>query len=245
MSAFFFGKAERQLFGFYHAPAGTTKGAVVICPAWGSEYQYAHRALRVLALRLSDGGMHVLRMDYTGTGDSWGDTTDAEMVQWSYDVASAIDEVRAMSDVAHIDLIGLRVGALIAATTASSRNDVRRVVLWDPIVDGAAWVRERGVTAIRDDALSVEFGSRLVSPVLVQQFTSIAPPSYPSRIADDVLLLHTQAGRASVAERLAHIDGLETRVLEDVSPWLEDQSIWSGLVPTQSVAAVCEWLDRR
>ena len=125
MSAFFFGKAGRQLYGFYHAPLGTANGAVVICPAWGSEYQYAHRALRVLALRLAEGGMHVLRMDYSGTGDSWGDTTDADVEQWSRDVGIGIDELRAMSDASRVDVVGLRVGGLIAAC-----NDCMFLLRW-------------------------------------------------------------------------------------------------------------------
>ena len=245
MSAFFFGKAGRQLYGFYHAPLGTANGAVVICPAWGSEYQYAHRALRVLALRLAEGGMHVLRMDYSGTGDSWGDTTDADVEQWSRDVGIGIDELRAMSDASRVDVVGLRVGGLIAAVAAASRSDVRRVVLWDPIHDGAAWVREKGPSIPpKADAVTTEFGHRLVTPALVRQFESIAPSSYPARIAEGVLLLQTIPGEASAMDRLSHIAALEHRVIEDVSPWLEDQSIWSGLVPTKSVAALCDWLGQ-
>ncbi len=246
MSAFFFGSAERQLFGFHHAPRGTPVGAVVICASWGSEYQYAHRALRVLATRLAERGLHVLRFDYSGTGDSWGDTSDADVSRWTQDASLAIQELRAISSVQQVSVVGLRLGALVAAIASSERADVRRVAMWDPVHDGPEWAQrmQASTTGQVDTTAShpVEFGNRLVSPALLRQFLAVGPDRYPGAPAEQVLLLHTIKGEPSAEPRLRHIRNLEHRDVTDVSPWLEDPSIWSGLVPTKAIDTLCDWI---
>lgn len=246
MSAFFFGPSGRQLFGFYHAPRGESRGAAVICPSWGAEYQYAHRALRVAAKRLAERGVHVLRFDYSGTGDSWGDTTDASLDRWQEDTALAVDELRAMSGDARVDLIGLRIGAFIAASSAAGRPDVRRVVLWDPVIDGAAWANSlnggRAITSPDDADTGIEFAQRVVSPRLVNRLTEIEPAVYPETAADAVLVLDTQDASANTRELLSHVSNAQYRFVEDAPPWLEDSSIWSGLVPVKAVSAIVDWM---
>lgn len=244
MSAFFFGPAEQQLFGCYHAPRGDSRGAVVICPSWGPEYQYAHRALRVLARRLSERGFHVLRFDYSGTGDSWGDTTDAKVDQWQSDVALAIDEIRGMSAQQTVSLIGLRVGALVASAAARRRRDIDRIVMWDPIVDGPRWVRD--LNAQREyrnvpGGAAVEFGQRVVSPGLVEYFRSIGPATY-QLAAVDTLLLHTESGTAGDPHPLSTAPEITYRLVDDAAPWQADTSIWTGLVPAKAVGSIVDWM---
>ena len=68
-----------------------------------------------------------------------GSTIDA----WVGDVASAADRLRTASGVARITVVGLRLGAALAVL-ASARGELRprHLVLWDPVVDGAAYLRE-------------------------------------------------------------------------------------------------------
>src|ERR1700722_5596148 len=137
MSPFFFGTSERRIFGVYEPAASGTSGkrAAVFCYPWGSEYIYAHRTIRQLAVRLSTAGFHTLRFDFFGTGDSAGDLTDADLAGWETDVESAMEEIRDISGMAQITLIGLRLGATIAASVAARLSrKVDSLVLWDPIV---------------------------------------------------------------------------------------------------------------
>lgn len=244
MSAFFFGRADRQLFGYHHAATGAANSAVVLCPAWGPEYQYAHRAFRSLARRLSERGVHALRFDYSGTGDSWGDTTEADTGVWLEDIALAVDELKAISSVSRIDLIGLRYGAHLAASAASARNDIRRVALWDPVIEGSDWTRQLGGELVAnrptEDREMLEFSNRLVSTQLVDQFRAVRAPSYPVDIAEEVLILQTTPGGAG--NPLPHVRNARFRMLEDVTPWVEDASIWSGLVPAKAVSTLADWL---
>lgn len=244
MTAFFFGPGSEQLFGFYHPPRGSGERAAVICPSWGPEYQYAHRALRVTARRLAERGFHVLRFDYSGTGDSWGDGTDGDVVRWCRDIALAVDELRALSGVPRVDLVGLRLGAFLAAAAAAGRDDVRGLVLWDPVIDGRAWIGELSPNpARRAGGDRVEFAQRLVTTSLVRQFEEVSPASYPSDPAGRVLLLETASGAVRGADALlARFPSADRQRVEDPPAWIEDVSIWSGQVPAKAIGAFTEWL---
>ena len=118
---FYFGLPDKPLFGCYHEPrfGNSRKCAVVVCQPVGHEYIYSHRALRQLAVRLSDSGFPVLRFDYYGCGDSHGNAEDGEVCQWLEDIANAISEVRYRARVARVCLVGLRIGASLAMMTAT------------------------------------------------------------------------------------------------------------------------------
>lgn len=142
MNPIHFGSRDRLLFGVYHVPEkGGSKG-VVLCYPWGQEYLRAHRSFAYLARTLSAAGLHVLRFDYYGSGDSAGDSTDTSVSSWIADVGVAIDELKDMSGLRSVSLAGLRLGGAVAALTATSRTDVSALVLWDPILDGRKYMKE-------------------------------------------------------------------------------------------------------
>lgn len=140
----YFGTSGARLFGVYHPAESAQPRAcgVVICAPFGHEYIRAHRLLRQLAGQLSRDGFHVLRFDYLGCGDSAGEPHDGTPSQWTADIATAIDELRDTAEVRRVCLIGLRLGATLAAHAAERRDDVGAVVLWDPIVDGGRHLEE-------------------------------------------------------------------------------------------------------
>ena len=117
-----FGPADRPLFGWLHLPEEASAG-VVLCRPIGLEALSACRAYRCLAERLAAKGVVALQFDYTGTGDSAGDPADVVSVgTWLSDIAAAIDCVR-RTGVARVGLIGLRLGATLAANAAAD-NDI-------------------------------------------------------------------------------------------------------------------------
>lgn len=130
------GVAGREIFAL-HDPAvkgAPRAGAAVICNPLGGEQVFAHRALRHLAVRLARRGLHVLRFDYFGTGDSGGEDDDATREGMVGDVAFAIEAARDAAAVAQVALIGLRAGADIAAAYARRQTgEVASLVLWDPL----------------------------------------------------------------------------------------------------------------
>lgn len=140
----YFESGGAQLFGMYHAAgrAPARRAGVLICPPFGHEYIRAHRALRQLAVGLSDRGHHVLRFDYFGCGDSDGDAAAADVGRWLGDITAAIDELKAVAGVSRVCLVGVRLGATMAAQAATVRQDVDALFLWDPVVDGSVFLAE-------------------------------------------------------------------------------------------------------
>jgi pimeloyl-ACP methyl ester carboxylesterase len=151
MNAFFFGERDRQLFGVYTPPRGGARGgqAVLLCYPFGSEHMRAHRAFRQLSGLLNRAGSHVLRFDYFGTGDSAGRGDEASLEQWVQDIGTAVDELKDTCGATTVSLIGLRLGAALAAAAAAQRTDIDRVILWDPIVDGSRYLSEMQAIAGR------------------------------------------------------------------------------------------------
>lgn len=149
---FYFGASGRELLGCYHAPAvsrdapvapGPVRDAgLVLCYPLGHEYLQFHRVFRQLAILLSDAGFPVLRFDFHGCGDSAGDDGGWRLERWAEDVQTSIEELKRRAGVATIGLFGLRLGAALAARVGASRGDVDALVLWDPVLNGKAYLEE-------------------------------------------------------------------------------------------------------
>lgn len=243
MSAFFFGPPGRQLFGYLHLPPAEPKAAAVLCAPWASEYQYAHRALHFLAQRLADAGCSVLRFDYSGTGDSWGHSVEADLDRWVGEVKDAVAELRAASGAGSVDLVGLRLGAFVAARAANEIPSVGSVVLWDPITDGEQWLREQGVGSDGFDGFEgreIEVADSIVPDRFIQQLRAVRAEAFSIPSARRVLLLLTQPGAS--ARCVPTGARLETVIVEQPAPWVEDQSIWTGQIPILAVGRIAEWL---
>ena len=142
MTPFFFGDSSKQLYGVYHPPASQTyrDEAILICYPIGEEYIRTHRVLTQLTGRLTGLGFHVLRFDYYGSGNSAGSTGDGDVTQWVQDIKTALTELKDMSAVSRLSVIGIRFGAALAAL-ASSETRINKLVLWDPVTDGKAYVQ--------------------------------------------------------------------------------------------------------
>lgn len=142
VNSFYFGHASRALFGAFHAPQVSPRStAVLLCNPFGEEAVRAHRIHRVLATQLSRAGYGVLRFDYFGTGDSAGMGEEATLEEWTDNVATAAEELRRRTGVSRLAISGLRLGATIAAL-ASPRITPHHLLLWDPVVEGAPYLRE-------------------------------------------------------------------------------------------------------
>jgi pimeloyl-ACP methyl ester carboxylesterase len=144
VNPFYFGSSKRPLFGIHHPPtsADIRESGVVLCPPIGQDYMRTHRALKQLAQQLTKAGFHVLRFDYFGTGDSGGESVEADLEQWVANVGDAVEELKDTAGVGVVSLVGIRLGAALATVAASGRADIDRLVLWDPVVKGPAYVEE-------------------------------------------------------------------------------------------------------
>lgn len=248
MTPFFFGTSARRLFGIY-TPAlggGAEVRAAVVCHPLGQEYLRAHRSTRLLATQLARAGIHVLRFDYYGTGDSGGDFAEGDLAGWRDDVETAVEELKEMVGAHQIGLAGLRLGGTLAASVAARRDDVHRLALWDPIVDGREYLRALAALSpgtAPGGALEVEgfvLPERLARELEAEALDALVP-SLPARtlvVASDPAPLRGTV-RSSLAE---HPGG--AIVVEEIPgprPWVEDQSSGIGAVPAALLQRVVEW----
>jgi pimeloyl-ACP methyl ester carboxylesterase len=259
MSPFFFGTSERRIFGVYEPAASGTSGkrAAVFCYPWGSEYIYAHRTIRQLAVRLSTAGFHTLRFDFFGTGDSAGDLTDADLAGWETDVESAMEEIRDISGVPQVTLIGMRLGATIAASVAARYSRmVDCLILWDPIVSGEEYLRQFEVIPQKllnkrpclsaDSERSYEIQGFPLTMNMMREFHSIDLGARISPPSTRTLMLLTESSPSH--ERLFPIPAgrdpgsLEIETIAATRPWLES-SASAGGTPVDVIQRIVNWLE--
>ena len=246
-----FGPEDRALFGWLHVPEdGTPRGAVVLCPPIGYDYSCSHRTFRELAERLAGVGLAALRFDYDGTGDSVGSDFDGDRcAAWHRSIELAIAEVRGLG-APSVALVGMRLGALLAAQVASA-SDVDALVLWDPVVTGKSFVRElRGLSFLiagegsstpDDDpgaiwAFGRRFGADTVRDLRGAAVPDLADAAFP------VLLLHQAVDNA--ARELAASLGPTATVGDAVDQHrLLNGNSLNAVVPDAAVKRVVQWLD--
>lgn len=263
MTPFFFGSGSRRLFGLYTPARVGAVGnrAVVLCPAWGQEYLCAHRSMRQLGNMLNSAGFHVLRFDYFGTGDSAGDMTWADLAGWEDDIGTAIDELKDTCGALRVGLVGLRLGGALAARVAARRAaDVDALVLWDPVVDGRAYIDEVMQMAKldaqelhRSTARAAEQGGGhevlgfALTERLADDFGKIdlAAQIGSVRARTAVIVSRSPASHSGLAAALASYAGQPARKIELIdsqAAWINDDEEGAGAVPVKILQWIVQWL---
>lgn len=140
----FFKNGEYRLFGILHEPVGTPSGAVwVLCHPFAEEKLWAHRVFVSFARLLAARGAWVLRFDMMGSGDSEGQFSAASVDTMMSDIDCAIRYLKEASGISQgIGLLGLRLGATLAALAAERSPSIGKLVLWEPIIDGGKYMQE-------------------------------------------------------------------------------------------------------
>jgi amino acid adenylation domain-containing protein len=261
---FRFGAPGRELLGLHHAPAdGANRRACwVLCNPFGQESVRSHRVYRILADRLARSGFHVLRFDYFGTGDSAGEDEDGNLATWIEDVLRADEEIARRAGVARVSWFGLRLGASLAtlAAAAAARRPAH-LVLWNPVVDGSAYLSELAhahVAARRDsygprwetepatrartreEARTEAIGYAL-TPELRAQFGALSIESFRGAPTQRVTLVGSSAGGdiARLRARLAE-SGADARVLtiEAEVDWLWNEMAEDSVIPPNDLRSL-------
>lgn len=240
-----FGSAERPLLGVYSPSARRGEGrGVVICPPLGQEYIRSHRTCRILASRLSEAGHDVLRIDYFGTGNSGGEAEDLSVSGAVEDTLSGVREIGDLAGVRRVSVVGLRAGSMIAALAAARSRVVDKLVLWDPVSDGATYVRHDIGSG---DALG-EDGDRqllgfLFTRALQTELSKVALvrfDGFPARV-----LLVVSEDRPEHRLLRAHLEkrGVSTDFarLENPPAWTELGHVGVGAVPADVLKTIVDW----
>ncbi len=127
---------NQDLFGVLHLPNPDIRirNAVLICAPIGQESVRAHFILNKLARALASEGTAVMRFDYYGCGDSFGDSENISLERWKRDVYYAYEELKLRTKTERISALGVRLGANLLCQQ-THKIDLTRMILWDPIID--------------------------------------------------------------------------------------------------------------
>ncbi|CAH2604767.1 Hydrolase_4 domain-containing protein [Rhodovastum atsumiense] len=229
--------------GWLHGPVG--KRGVVICSPWGEEALCTHRALRALAIHLAARGFAVLRFDHRGTGDSLGE--DGTLPGWVDGIVGAASFLRAQAGVRHVAVLGLRLGAMLAAA-AAPRCAADEVVLLAPPGSGPSFLRETRATALlseeaeQDPDGTLRHAGFALTPALQRELTAVDP--FPAVGARRVLVLDrdpqgatARTVRARLRKGGAEITSLPFDELPDL---LQDARL--ARTPDVAWETVADWL---
>lgn len=131
-----------QLFSVYHEPEvmDHCDAGIVFCYPYGQEYIRCHRLHVNIANKLAKRGFHVLRFDYYGTGDSTGEFSSLTVKESLNNIKMVVDRFRTSCDLHRVILLGVRFGATLAIMY-SKIYDIDALVLWDPVLDGRAYIK--------------------------------------------------------------------------------------------------------
>ena len=253
------------LHGVLHVPAQPTDRALVFCHPFAEEKKCAHRAMVDAARACAEAGWAALRFDLRGCGDSPGVFAEQTLDGWRADMAAALDAAERETGAGAVGLLGLRLGATLAAQVAEERPEIARLALWEPIVDGAQYLQENlrrsaikamvtrheggeaAGNAAREDAApgegTVDFDGYQVSERLREQIAAINLLTEPRGYAGPTLVANLTP-REAVAEPLAM---LATAYRQGWALAVRQEPIWQRIGVTDAsptIEATLDWLKQ-
>jgi exosortase A-associated hydrolase 2 len=187
-----------------HGPTGQpAQAAVLYLHPFAEELNRTRRMAALQSRRLATLGCCVLQLDLQGCGDSEGEFEHARWEDWLHDARQALAWLQARTGLTPW-LWGLRSGALLAAQLAGTLAGPARLLLWQPVLDGAlAW---------RQFLRARELGAA----------GAPGPAAQPTRVAG--YGVHAEMSRALCALRLTPPPAAGQALWLDVSPLTPPQA---------------------
>ena len=262
--------AQGALIGFYHPPAEgvARRGDAMVVPAFAEEMNRCRSMVTFQAQALAALGIGTLVLDMHGTGCSAGEFNEGAWEGWRDDMRLGIAWLRQHGNGCRL-LLGVRLGALMAAELAADDPAIDQLLLWVPVVAGKAyWTQFLRIRIAADMALPngvksteelrrqsaegqvVEASGYLVGPALAQQLDRLAMPDAARLQGKQVAWLEVVANaEASVPRANAkqaedwRAKGVAIQQQQVVGPafWqVHERDVAPDLI-TASTAAVAAW----
>lgn len=134
---FFLETTHGRLFAVHHRPPAALPchGHILVAPAFNEEMNRCRSMVTLQAQALAALGIGTLVLDLLGTGDSEGEYRDGRWHLWLDNLRTGLEWL-ADQPGARRGLLGIRLGALLAAELARQWPDPLSLVAWQPVVDG-------------------------------------------------------------------------------------------------------------
>ncbi len=264
---FYFRSAEMRLFGVLHGAAFQNGHPVLFCHPFGEEKLWAHRVFVRFARDLAAAGHAVLRFDYRGNGDSEGEFAEWTIEGAMEDIAAAAQELQRASGATGYVLLGLRLGASLAAMSAERSNDVKGLIMWEPVIAGGPYAQELlrvNVTTqmsvyreVREDrgqlvdrmrtGQTVNVDGYEMTADLFDQLSGLDLAAAPSRFEGPTLIVGTDRGgteqpSAAITRLSQQFSRASTAVVAEELFWKEIKKLYERAPMLAS--RTMEWMNR-
>jgi pimeloyl-ACP methyl ester carboxylesterase len=139
----FFESAGKDIYGLLGIPSSVSNAreAVIFCAPAPHEVKKFHWSMKQMAQRLQTAGYHTLRFDYFATGDSSGESRDYDLNLCRINIQDAIRYLKSSGLIRRVSIVATRLACPLVLQAVQEER-VRKLILIDPIVDGAAYLKE-------------------------------------------------------------------------------------------------------
>lgn len=253
------------MLGMLTSPGTGTGGlAVLFCNPFGQEAVRSKAMYRAFTERLLRHGVHSLRFDYHGTGDSPGEGDEQSLKDWIRDTRMAREALLRATQATRLQVFGLGLGGTIAALTAlDSHPTPERLILWQPVGDGAAYLER--MRAMHRQELARAFGEPWPA---VRTLLHTAEPEAPGfvlgfplgrRLTEDLAMLRELplqvlaergcridcAGAAHEQTRAEKHPNISWHTSREDPDWMSNEALGTAMVPPEILSVLLEGLDLR
>ncbi len=251
----FFGQ-DSSLYGCYHLPSDYRhRPGVLICQPTGHEYERCHRAMRQLAVQSAKKGLSAMRFDYYASGDSAGSCEELSLARMRMDIQQTIQHFCVKTGSSQLTVVGVRLGATLAAQLASSCSEIESLVLYAPVFDGVALLDEwqRDQQAFHDkhsyqlrQSRANEILGFTVPEHLKSELRRKFEPETPGRVLKRVLILADENDSSSVlmnrwVEMFEHQSVAVTlENIENIAIWRREPM--EAIVPVKTIRRIVKWI---
>ena len=254
-----------RLHAVLHLPAESSGRALVFCHPFAEEKKCAHRTMVDVARACAEAGWAGLRFDLRGCGDSPGSFGRFGLDDWRADVQAALERAAREAQADAVGLLGLRLGATLAAEVAEARADLACLALWEPVVDGEAYItqnlrrsmikamvtrheggEESEGAAAQAHALgegTVDFDGYQVPATLREQIAAVDLAAAPREYPGPALIVNLTS-RETVAEPLQRLAQAYAR---GTAIAVKQEPVWQriGIIDASpTITATVDWLSR-
>lgn len=257
-----FGPPEKSLYGVFHLAENRRQPneAVLLCNPFGQEAVRIHRLYRVLAERLARAGIHTLRFDYFATGESGGEDADGTMKTWMEDIHLANQELKNRSRATQITWVGARLGASLSAlASATAPLPPSRLLLWDPVTDGSAYLDELTRAHVQAVAASIwgtarpkaELSNEVIGfgigTELLRELKAVDASDFSKSVTEEALVVSPPLMQRkkeilqALSKRCKSVRQVELEVAFD---WNSEEALNTALVPASALQLLSNLLEK-
>lgn len=140
---FFLRGIRGDIFVHQHGIDVTPAGVFVFLSPFLDEKKRAQHFMAQVARGICSAGHVVFRFDYYGTGDSKGAPYELSGDDMLHDLDRLVQYIRSVYPHTQVHVAGIRLGADIALKWAAAVNDVRHLLLIEPVFNGNKYLTEQ------------------------------------------------------------------------------------------------------